>query len=1203
MNNQLFDKLRGNLQVYHDMKGKYEQLVTEVNGLETEKLDLAEQLKKVEADPSRGCSQSIKRKMEAIETSLNKARVESRRQKELCKKAEGEASRARIMQKKVEELKKGKVALVKKQEDVIRKHREFTVKKTGEIEALKRRERKQGKNVTSLQSACHKHQRALDRRTSYCQKIAGKLKQTEAHLMRLLAMRKRELEKSSVGKTSRSSNVEQGERSKLSRGRNKNKTLSRMSFVQPPSWSKDDQAESTFAAKNQEIASVKFLIENYLGERLEVVETREKYESCVTEYSDVMRQMVEEVNKLSMVKEEGEEEAQIMNAERIIEDLELRLELTGTDMEELRGRLGDQLEEDKDTGYSVQDEGVLRMIGDLTAPVARTMMLELMETLTETEMQARGVEQEFRKKDANIEALEMENRDLRNKLANFAEIQTSFGEDPEAPMKMRKDLSDATRRISETKEQLTMAEAKFHSAGIELAECKEKLSVVDLSKEVKKEAASTLAQLQAYWRLLGVDLDVREKLRVELETCVEDKCSALLRDASRMEHETRQEIGKLTKANSQMERLMGVLGGGEGASESSPVPASSRLSLLEQKDAAKEKFEEMQPKFVAAQQRKKRIHADAKSLLSALEQSDSECSQKLRTFLNTDVDAEGVFEESLLKHCEGELRTMRVMKSELLVQSNVAYERANVLAKETHTSSEEIFELCKILIAKKKKGGSSGGSKKKGALDDFSWWTEAVCQQVCTFVSTPNMKVTTDSLYQNHLLVVAEAIEQISSARREFSTLLGGVLEEAHKQLMSVVEGEDDATEAYASFHEALFRLPRLSRDLIVACVDELKGLVPAADVMMQSETEALTVVWDALETKSEARGLFWGECDDSVKKHKKESSGVRGLFSAVDAVVKQSKGESEEWLLQCLAEAKVASESLTLKLFKLKHIHCEVEKKRMKQDIKSKIVRLDHEIRIIDAKLAQFEEKASNKQRLVSKKANSGVLLKEEKFRKHMQAKFISKLESLKETLKDWNDRERVLFDVRILSEEVQGLLSEGSDERTQFMHLRTVTSGTATRRKSMAGQGGAVGAQEEEKAAGRVETVEEGDEDAGSGNSSQSGVMGQRDREISKESVAAALAAAEAAAQAVAQPRKNRSRAASLAAYKINKKAEVVVKKEKGGRELRSKAGEVNRRNTIAVSTPAKSRRDGGGSKKATGISVFGNLLDTPTKENKGS
>jgi hypothetical protein len=109
---------------------------------------------------------------------------------------------------------------------------------------------------------------------------------------------------------------------------------------------------------------------------------------------------------------------------------------------------------------------------------------------------------------------------------------------------------------------------------------------------------------------------------------------------------------------------------------------------------------------------------------------------------------------------------------------------------------------------------------------------------VCAFVVKSNMKVTTDKLPAQHLTVVVEAIEIISLPRRSFSEQLKGVVEEAHKALMSVVEGDDAATEAYASFHDALFRLPRLSKDHIVACVDELSQLVGAADAMVESETE-----------------------------------------------------------------------------------------------------------------------------------------------------------------------------------------------------------------------------------------------------------------------------------------------------------------------------------------------------------------------------
>ncbi|GMI43490.1 hypothetical protein TeGR_g15021, partial [Tetraparma gracilis] len=163
---ELFDKLRSNLEVYHGMKGKYEQLVAEVTDLEREKDTLASQLERAEKDPSRGCSQTIRKKMVAIEDSLARARADTRKQQSLLKKAEAEAARARAMKKKVEDLKKGKVALQKKQEEVIKRHRTFTEKKTREIETLKKKNRQTGKKASKLETECTKHQRALERRTT-----------------------------------------------------------------------------------------------------------------------------------------------------------------------------------------------------------------------------------------------------------------------------------------------------------------------------------------------------------------------------------------------------------------------------------------------------------------------------------------------------------------------------------------------------------------------------------------------------------------------------------------------------------------------------------------------------------------------------------------------------------------------------------------------------------------------------------------------------------------------------------------------------------------------------------------------------------------------------------------------------------------------------------------------------------------------------
>uniref|UniRef100_A0A7S2QVI8 Kinesin motor domain-containing protein n=1 Tax=Triparma pacifica TaxID=91992 RepID=A0A7S2QVI8_9STRA len=1220
---KLLEKLRGSLQVYHTMKGKYEKLLNEVSSLEQEKGELAEQLAKVEVDPTRGCSKAIKLKLDKVEESLARARSESRKQQQMYKSAEREAQKARAMERKIEELKLGRVNLMKKQKETIARHRAFTENKTREIQTLKKKERKQGKNLTKLETECKKHKKALDRRTSYCHKITDKLKQTEVHLMRLLAMRKRELEKSNAARSKAGeTGVHLG--SKIHGSGRTKKSLSRLSFIQPPNWRGGAAGEgkdaSSFAPKNQEVASLKFLLENYVIERIELAETREKYEATVEEYTALMRNLMEQMNKLGELKAdcEGglsvEAEADIVNHERNIEELELRLELVGVDMEELRGRLTGHLEEengDNEVEGTVQDAATLKVVGDMVAPVARTLVLELMGTLTDSELQRRSLEKETKAKEAKLKDLEMKNNELSSKISQIAEA-SQFGSvhGAEGAFKIKSQLDEKERRLSETKEKLTMTELKFQSAGIELAECKEKLSVVDVSKEMKKETASTLAQLQTYWRLLGVDLEEREKVRNELESCVEEKCNALLRDATKRERETRQEIERLNELNASMQRALGRIDCDKSQNSPPSPPTTStskatdkRLSLLKQRELAQQIYTEIEPIFTKAKARHAKILENAKSLLGALEKGENSVSHTLRGFLGAQADKDGLFAEELLTRCEDELRKMRVMKSELLVKSNSAYERANKLATETHTSSDELLQLAKAFI-----------SKNRGKLDVADWWTEDICRQVCDFITISNMKVPTSSVWGKHLEIITKSVETIAEGREEFSKELKVVVEGAHQQLMSIIEGDDDAAEAYASFHSALFRLPRLSKEHIKACVNEIKILVGAADVMMQSETEALTVVWDALGLKEETRGSFWGECAESVKNYQEGKEG--GPFDAVSLIGNNQDNSAEEWLMNLLQDAKNCERELRAKLYRLQLIHTEVEKKRTKQDAKSTIMSLDSEIRIIDAKLTQFEDKAGNKQRLVSKKTNSGVLLKEEKFRKHMQAKFISKLDKLRGTLKGWEARESVSFDLGLLSEEVRGLLGTGlggAEDRTAFMHLRTVKStlgagnGGSKRRSTILGGGSKDGelVKEENHTGGEVMKLKRSNSDGNLNKRSDEEGEDSKPTEslgkhrVSNASIAAAIAEASAGLEALTSTGngligRRKSRAESLAAYKSKKReARLSQVKERSG------VLKDGKDNTLPGKELEAKRKTRTSTRRRQSVNPFGNVL-TPTKEN---
>ena len=1000
----MLTKLRGNLVVYKNIKGKYNELLQNVESLETEKEALAAQLSTASKEGNPKSNKSvvaIKQKLQNVEDSLARARSETRKQQQLCKAAEKEVSptmqwtlvlsssltpcrpantavpfssqaeKARNFEFVVERLKASKAALIKKQREAAGRHRSYTESKGREIERLKKREKTATTTASKLKSECAKHVKALERRKGYCDKVRSKLKTTEQHLMRLLKMRRKELERKG--------------------GRR------RASAAAP------DQPVA-LTARGEEVKAIRFLIEEAISKRIEDEETREAYERAVQEYGSLMKGLVAAVNAIN----DGDDDEE---TERDVEEIEMRLEIVGADMEELREKLGEELDdEDKRETF---DDKTLQVVKDMVPDTARAVVLDVMESLTKIRKESRQAVKESDSLQIKSRELELENAKLKEQVAALA------------------DKADGAPRVdkeaAESSKALEVMERKYHAMSVELAEAKEKLSVVNVTKDVKKETADALAQLQTYWRLLGVEDEERENARLELENCVEAKCTQLLKDATKREHDTRKEILALNAVNKTMRKALGRDGDDESTSNKGPA----RLSLLNQREEANRVFEEIEPLFIRAKARRGKIHNDAKDLLSSLERSKEEVSNKLKAFLAKSEEDEGALQEDLLSSCETELRKMRVMKSEMLVKSNSAYDKANRLAAETHSSSEELFQLAMSLTA--------NDSKK------LVWFSPELCRQACDFVSSKNVRVPTNKLFGKHLELVAEGIERIATGREQFASTLKSVVEGAHRQLMSVVEtdGEGDANEAYASFHNALFRLPRLSEEHIKACVNELKALAGAAEVMIQSETEALTVVWDALDVSEDVRGDFWVNTGEVVKKFKAENDG-----SQFDGIGKVKK-DGEQWLEDFIAQARVNGKDLKHKMFKLELIHGEVSKNRSKQDAKNRIMSLDSEIRLIDARLASFEEKASNKARLVSKKANSGILLREEKFRKQKKNSFIAKLSKLKMELRDWEAREEHPFDTSVLSEEVRAMMVDGAEaeERTAFMHLRTVN----TRRTSM--------------------------------------------------------------------------------------------------------------------------------------------------------
>ncbi len=350
-------QLRDSLKVYHHMKDQYEKLMIEVQHLETEKAQLAEQLEKAKSDPSAGCSVAIKMNLEKVEQNLARARDETRKYRQMCKKAEQEQQKCLGLERKVSELKSKSAALVRKQKASAAQFRDYTESKQREIAALKRKEKATEKKMSKLQSEIQIHRRNLDKRQVYCNKLSSKLKETEAHLMKLLAIRKKEC-----------------------RERNAKTGKHRVTMA-----SKDDNIQQGLAPADDEVfKSVKMLVDRVVSTAVNRERAKKKYQSRFNEYSQTLRLLVDQVKTLEDLKSTGSgdtEDGLQQEAEQQIEELELKIELLASELEQLSS----ELPADED-GANDDLELVNQLLGDKEAPLLRSMLASYLQELIHAEV-------------------------------------------------------------------------------------------------------------------------------------------------------------------------------------------------------------------------------------------------------------------------------------------------------------------------------------------------------------------------------------------------------------------------------------------------------------------------------------------------------------------------------------------------------------------------------------------------------------------------------------------------------------------------------------------------------------------------------------------------------------------------------------------------------------------------------------------------
>ena len=359
--------LRDSLKVYHGLKGKYEELMEEVRQLENEKSSLAKQLDRAKTDPTNGSSAAIKRKLEKVEKNLSRARQETLNHRQKQRHGEAQTRKCKVLERKVNELKHSKLSLLKKQKEDAARYKKTTEAKTKELLALKRTAKTTDKRMSKLENELNIQKKNYNRRTQYCTKLSEKLKSTEEHLVKVLAMRQTNLSEHKVSSMQRL----------LHKGRR---------YLTKSEKNVKDLSE-------EEIKATKYIFDRMVVDKVKQTRLKKKYGDLVTTYSETMRKVVSEVKALKQARgrlnddpnESVKELNLIKDLEENIVDLEFKLELLDSELQEISAQMPDH------TSSSEEDieDAVGKLMKTMSSSALRSVLLETFSKFVEAEVRIR----------------------------------------------------------------------------------------------------------------------------------------------------------------------------------------------------------------------------------------------------------------------------------------------------------------------------------------------------------------------------------------------------------------------------------------------------------------------------------------------------------------------------------------------------------------------------------------------------------------------------------------------------------------------------------------------------------------------------------------------------------------------------------------------------------------------------------------------
>jgi hypothetical protein len=647
-------------------------------------------------------------------------------------------------------------------------------------------------------------------------------------------------------------------------------------------------------------------------------------------------------------------------------------------------------------------------------------------------------------------------------------------------------LAQALVAMSSSDEKLRALETKLEAQKQELENTKDCLVLVettlaDMNGSVK--AQKTLLMIQSMWAVLGVDETIRKQVRAELENCIADTCDRHLSQVSKLKSSTEEEIAVLKAKKLSMQSALSL----------SESKETRYRTLLEEVYSLRDEVGKLEVVFNAANSRREHIISAMISLSATLgirrndlpvhlkylmqqldegKPSSRSVGRLRRASIMENIQAmvdsisnefrgvseadgvsmlvnpsgvnylpQGCLDEEFLGNCEDDIAELRVKKSEMLAKNRERVQKIREIARSLHSAVPELVGLVEMTL-----------HRSESPLP--IWWDSDHAAELLKKTIATSPRADSENADLQYIQLIHEALDTVAGSRQRISSVLREMVEKAQQALLDIVGRELDASEAYASFREAMLKLPALTEDFSQSCISEMEALVAGIEAMTQSEIETLSVVWEALKVSSDERREFWGRIDEQQEALVSPSDD-RARFDQLLQPLTASRNV-ERWVMSAISTGKAVHRELEVKLNKLSAIHTEVDKLRTKQDKKSQVMSLDSEIRLLNSKLQEFEEMQCSKQRLLTKTSGSAVLLKEAHFRKQMKSKFVAKLEQLALLLRSWESEEGRSFDSTLLSDDVRVLLSNPDqmenwiEKRTKLLPYRTVPTKATPRKRS---------------------------------------------------------------------------------------------------------------------------------------------------------